>query len=71
MGVGGSFFFSMLFGEMKLSYAVNKLFQQVFFSLLVGSNATRLLYTLLRSALLRAKNVKVKLNRTVKLRNKF
>lgn len=71
MGVGGSFFFSMLFEEVKLSYAVNKLFQQVFFSLLVGSNATRLLYTLLRSALLRAKNVKVKLNRTVKLRNKF
>ena len=71
MGVGGSFFFSMPFGEVKLSYAVKKLFQQVFFSLLVGSNATRLLYTLLRSALLRAKNVKVKLNCTVKLRNTF
>lgn len=31
VGVGGSFFFSMLFGEVKLSYAVDKLFQQVFF----------------------------------------
>ena len=30
-GGGGSFFFSMPFGEVKLSYAVNKLFQQVFF----------------------------------------
>lgn len=33
MGVGGSFFFSMPFGEVKLSYALKKLFVSTSFFL--------------------------------------